>query len=189
MKNLNRILLIIVSLASSQMYAGQCDLIKLDSDFEGEQNFNKTIYLSKKERKKYEIKISKQGLILDSNGNLFDTRNLPNGIAMFVYSKDGQIYLSKKRSPLRFDHSSLVAGEKVIVAGVMNIRRGYLKVLTDNSAMYITSKTGNLKAAIYRLKIQGVNLKKMKVLFHFKSYGIKIVEHYKYNPITKKISY
>jgi len=191
MKIINIILgtwLILQVTLTSQVYAGQCDLIELDKDFIGEQNFNKTIYLSKSDRKKYEIKINKQGLIVDARGNPFDTRNLPNGTAQFVYSSDGRMYLTKKRSPLKFDHSSLVAGEAVIVAGEMNIRRGYLKVLTDVSAMYVTSKTGNLKSAIYRLKVWGANLTKMRVFFHFRL-SDNVVEHYSYDPITKRVSY
>jgi len=180
--------LVLLQVTISPAQAGQCDLIELDKDYVGEQNFNKTIYLSKSARKRHEIRINKQGLIVDAQGNLFDTRHLPNGTAMFVYSKDGKMYLTKKRSPLKFDHSSLVAGEEVIVAGEMNIRRGYLKVITDVSAMYVTSKTGNLKSSIYRLKVWGANLKKMRVFFHFRL-ASNVVEHYSYDPVTKKVSY
>jgi hypothetical protein len=143
------------------------ELIELDPDFIGEQKANNTIYLSKQECKKYEIRINKRGLIVDSKGKLIDTRFLPNGTAMFVYSKNKKIYISQRRMPLMFDHSSLVAGEPVIVAGSINIRRGNIKVLADPSAMYVSKEKANLNAAIKKLRELGANLSKMRVFYHF----------------------
>jgi len=84
---------------------------------------------------------------------------------MFVYSKTGKIYISTKRNRTKFDHSSLVGGEEVIVAGSMEITRGYLKFITDVSSRYVTTTKDNLKAVVYRLKVMGADISKMRVFF------------------------
>jgi len=152
---------------STATFAGQCKLVKLDSDYLDEQTTSKTVYLSKKNREMYKLNIGYDGLLLDGNGQVLDTRSMPNGTATFVYSKEGVIYLSKKRSINKFTHSSLVAGEKVIVAGTMSIRRGQLKFMTDISQRYVTKKEGNLKAALYRLKVMGADTQNTRLFFHF----------------------
>lgn len=159
------LIVLLVLVQVSLAHAGQCELIKLDEDFVGEQEFNKTIYVPVSERSNYEIKINSKGMILDRDGSPLDTRNLPNGIAMFVYSKEGKIYLSTRREGLVFDHSSLVGGEDVIVAGAIKVDRGYIDYVTDSSPMYQPKSTGNLKAAIYRLRVMGANTSKLRAFF------------------------
>lgn len=159
------LIVLLVLLQVSLSYAGQCDLIKLDEDFIGEQEFNHTIYVPENERSQYEIKINSKGQILTNNGTLLDTRHLSNGIAIFVYSKEGKIYLSTRRESLVFDHSSLVGGEDVIVAGAIKVDRGYIDYVTDSSPMYAATRTGNLKAAIYRLKVMGADTTNLRAFF------------------------
>ena len=167
MKTLLIIILAIHIFFTSISFAGQCELIKLDVDFIREHKDSNTIYLNKNERKKYRIRVNYKGQILDSRGRILDTRLLPNGTAMFVYSKDGIIYLSTKRSITKFTHSSLVAGEDVVVAGMMNIERGRVNFINDVSPRYVTKKEGNLKAALYRLKVMGVDTSKTRLFFQF----------------------
>ena len=159
------LLTIAMILQSALALAGQSELIQLDTDFKDEQRINKTIYVPQEERSQYEIKINDKGLILDSEGNVLDTRNLANGTAMFVYSKEGKIYLSTVRKPLIFDHSSLVGGEDVIVAGSMNVNRGRIDYITDASAMYESTSHGNLKSVIHRLNVMGADTQKMRAFF------------------------
>ena len=158
--------LILIVLLSFKLYAGQASLISLDTDFKGEQIINKTIYISKKERKQYIMKINAKGRILDNvTGDLLDTRRLPHGAIMFVYSKEGDILISKKRIFLKFDHSSLVAGDDVIVAGLMKVNRGVIDTVCDSSPMYIAPNKNNLKAFIYKLKTLGVDTHKLRAFF------------------------
>jgi len=167
MRNIIGVLCLVQIFIASVSFAGQCKLIELDVDYKSEQKTEKTIYLSKHERKRYELKVNYKGQLLDGSGRLLDTRHLPNGTAMFVYSKEGVLYLSTKKSINKFTHSSLVGGEEVIVAGTMSIRRGRLKFMTDVSERYVTEKEGNLKAAKYRLKVMGADLHDTKLFFHF----------------------
>jgi len=159
------LLSLLILLQSISTYAGQAELIKLDDDFVGEQEINKTIYVPQKDRSQYEIHINSQGLVLDTNGDKLDTRLLPGGTAMFVYSKEGKIYISKRQKRLKFHHSSLVGGDDVIVAGYIKVTRGHIMLLSDISPMYVAKSKGNLKAAIYRLKVMGADLNDLSALF------------------------
>ena len=159
--------LLISTAFMSVSFAGNAELIKLDSDYTSEHVDSKTIYLDSVQRKKFEIKVNYKGQVVNQYGRAIDTRNLPNGVAMFVYSKEGKIYLSTKRSITLFTHSSLVAGEDVIVAGMMSVRRGRVKFMTDVSPRYYTRSEGNLKAAKYRLKVMGVDTQRTRLFFHF----------------------
>lgn len=166
MRYILTVLVVALAFTASVSYAGQCDLIKLGVDYVNEHKDSNTVYLNKQERKRYEVKVNYKGQLVNQSGAI-DTRNLPNGTAMFVYSKDGKIYLSMKRSITKFTHSSLVAGEDVIVAGQMSIRRGRIKFMSDVSPRYVTESVGNLKSALYRLKVMGADTKRTKLFFHF----------------------
>jgi hypothetical protein len=148
-------------------YAGQSDLIKLGVDYHSEHKDSKTIHLNATQRKKYALTVNYRGLLLDGSGSVLDTRHLPNGTAMFVYGKDGVLYVSKSKSITKFTHASLVADEDVIVAGTISVRRGRVKFMTDISPRYVTKTEGNLKAAKYRLKVMGADLRALKLFFHF----------------------
>ena len=158
------LLLAVFYIMFSTVHAEDGNLIKLDSDFNREEKFNKTVYLSIKERRGYLAKV-KKGFIMEHENVPLDTRLLPNGTAMFVLSKDGQLYVSKKRIPLKFDHSSLVAGEPVVCAGTMKIRRGQLEYITDVSPMYKTKDKKPLEAVMKKLRELGVDVSKTRLFF------------------------
>lgn len=167
MKYILTLLFIAQTFIASVSFAGQCKLIKLDVDYVSEHQDSNTVYLNKQERRKYEVKVNYKGQLVNQHGGAIDTRNLPNGTAMFVYSKDGKIYLSLKRSITKFTHASLVSGEDVIVAGTMSIRRGKIKYMSDVSPRYVTKREGNLKSALYRLKVMGADTRDTGLFFHF----------------------
>ena len=159
--------LILVVLLCSNVFPQS--FIKLDSDFIGEQNFNGTIYLGQNKRGQFLARVNERGKVVDQYDRLLDTRLIANGMAMFVLSKDNELYISKRRIPLRFHHSSLVAGEDVICAGAINIRRGVIKILSDNSPMYVTKRKDEkpLRAVIKKLRLMRADLSRMRVFFHW----------------------
>ncbi|MDB4330197.1 hypothetical protein N9948_00520 [bacterium] len=128
-----------------------------DSDKEG------TVYLNSSERQKYKLTFEK-GRIWDAKGNEFDTRGI-NG-AIFVMTKDGSIYASRKEIANRFEHHSFVSGESVVCAGKLVIYNGHLKIIDDVSAQYPTKNHYPLTRVVSNLKSKGISFRKVKVVYY-----------------------
>ena len=146
--------------------ADTAKLIPLDGDFASDKSI---VLLSKQEREKYLLKVDTKGRLTDVGGKLLDTRNVANGTAIFVLSKNNKLYIAVHRRYLKFNHASFVSKEDVTVAGTVSIRRGRLKFITDNSSTYVTRKKDEkpLRAAIKKLRLMGADLAKMRVFFHW----------------------
>jgi hypothetical protein len=100
-------------------------------------------YLNAVERQAYRVSVSGDGRILDSKGAPFDTSqaktvraNEPNGHAIYVMDRDGNIFISNIQEKRRFHHSSLVAGEPVLAAGEIEIRDGRVLYIDNQSGHY-----------------------------------------------------
>ena len=120
----------------------------------------RVLYLADSEREAYRLHIV-NGLIYDSQGNLFDTADASSlhtdrPRAIFVMDDDGNFYASKSHSAGEFHHSSLIAGRPVAAAGEMEVQEGRLVALSDRSGHYRPRRafTGQ---AIDRLKKNGVD--------------------------------
>ena len=141
--------------------------LKLHALFRGENLKNsvyRAIYLDKKQRKKYELKIIK-GRLYTQGGSLFDTGGLSNSMSNYVLSKDGKLYSSRIKRRVTFEHSSYVAGEDVICAGTMKVVRGKLLIISDMSAQYVAHAYYNLDLVIKYLKEKGVDTSKVKKFY------------------------
>jgi len=105
----------------------------------------------------------RDGLLYDSRGKPFDTAAAPEGKAMFVMDRAGNIYAwSTERVPGRRNHSSLLAGGPVATAGEIKAAGGRITDVSNESGHYETTLE-MLNQFIYRLRWGGVDVSGIKV--------------------------
>jgi len=98
-------------------------------------------YLDDTGRQAYKL-TTKNGLLYDAKGNLFDTAGGSSlhrgggGRAIFVMDSTGNIYASNYHGKGKFHHSSFLAGGPVAAAGEISVVRGKLTEITDRSGHY-----------------------------------------------------
>ena len=118
--------------------------VAMDSDYDGEETGavwgTSVKYLSAQERKQYELLVSREGLLVDAENRLFDTRGAGTvtgkGKAIFVMSEAGNIYASLEQQAGIFHHSSFLAGAPVAAAGEIEVIDGVVKTLSNRSGHY-----------------------------------------------------
>jgi hypothetical protein len=95
-------------------------------------------YLSKKERKPYEVFIDKNGLVVDSQG--LPLTSPMNGNrpyeAIYVISPKGRFYASYLTPDDLFQHSSFLSGGDVIAAGGITFHKGTIQTISNASGHY-----------------------------------------------------
>lgn len=93
----------------------------------------KVRYFTPEERAHFELKLGKDGLIRDANGELYDTFGQE---AIFVMDENGRFFASEYSKYGVFHHSSLVEGGPVSGAGKILVKEGKLILLIDESGHY-----------------------------------------------------
>ncbi|MDB5807030.1 MAG: protein IQM3-like [Betaproteobacteria bacterium] len=91
-------------------------------------------YLTKEEQSDFELKI-KDGLLYDSSGKPLDTQGKPG---LVVMDTNGRIYFAPNEMdiPHVFHHSSLVAGEDVMIAAKLVAKNGTISSMSRQSGHY-----------------------------------------------------
>jgi len=118
-------------------------------------------YLNEDQRKEFLISV-KEGKLVDSGGSLFDTRDASSlhqtiSRAIFVMDKHGSIYASKQHEYCQFHHSSFLSGAPVASAGEIEVERGLLKLISNQSGHY-RPPLALAKQTIEELERQGAML-------------------------------
>ena len=137
-------------------------LLKLDDIWSEGSNFK---YLSYDERQSYKVTF-RDGLILDSEGNDFDSSHAYAGQAMFVMDELGDIYITNKFERINFEHNSFMGGKSVICAGTMIIRSGRLERINDFSAQYVSLDRYPLTKVVSLLKKAGISFVDVRVVYN-----------------------
>jgi hypothetical protein len=83
-------------------------------------------------RQAYKLRV-KEGRLYDAGGNPFDTGD---EIALYVMDQQGQIFAARTSVHDSLHHSSLLAGEPVAGAGIMQVRQGRVMLINDRSGHY-----------------------------------------------------
>ena len=126
---------------------------------------NQVKYLDEVERNQYEVKIEEGKL--KRNGVLFDTHSETSifsgrGIAIYVVSLDGKLYISSHNRG-RFHHSSFLSGAPVKGAGeVQTNAEGQIIFLSPNSGHYNPGKK-ELLIILKWLQEQSVDLRPIRL--------------------------
>ncbi len=100
-------------------------------------------YLNAQQRLAYRLYVNEEGLLLDAEGNLFDTaagRSMhtpAGGRAIFVMDGYGNLYASNRHVAGKFQHSSFLAGQPVAGAGELKVTRGRLELVSNKSHHYM----------------------------------------------------
>ncbi|HEX6076685.1 MAG TPA: ADP-ribosyltransferase [Micromonosporaceae bacterium] len=106
---------------------------------------NQVGYLDGAQRDRLRVRIGRDGLLYDADGNLVDTRLAYSqyrgpGFTEFVMDTAGNIYVKPTQqpqdAPLIFAHSSFLAGGPVAAAGEVHVVNGRLVAATNTSGHY-----------------------------------------------------
>jgi len=166
---MKQFIFIITLLSSFLLHSSEChhslvrataekyELQELNDEYLGEKDGNsalmnklvgektRVVYLDEKQRAEYEVK-AVDGRLYYIDGDYLVGKVDPNypfsydPWAIFVMDRNGRIYISFNQSVGRFQHSSLVAGEKVAAAGMIHIQDGVISSMTDRSGHYRPKK-------------------------------------------------
>jgi len=117
----------------SKIDEGQSSLLPIGGDYRREEDRG-VRYLSTQEREACHVSM-KNGKILTAEGGRFDTgKELYE--AIFVLDAKMNLYISKASIDGKIHHSSLVAGEPVIMAGTIKVKNGKPYYISDSSGHY-----------------------------------------------------
>ncbi|MCB0412561.1 MAG: hypothetical protein KDD22_08555 [Bdellovibrionales bacterium] len=154
MKQFSKIFLVYLTLFSISGWAQYVEF-KLDPSYFHEEitqedgltkdKLKPTIYLfTEEERAPYRVYFQ-DGILYDNEGKPLDTTAIdPEGKAIFVMDLKGNFYSSSiytddkegEKLPLRFHHSSFLAGAPVAGAGTWIVQRGIIQLVTNSSGHY-----------------------------------------------------
>ncbi|KAJ1328917.1 hypothetical protein MN608_05647 [Microdochium nivale] len=113
------------------------------------------IYYTREQAEPLKIKVGDEGLLYDSNGNLFDTTEDYDGepsktAAIFVLDTDGtSLYASRQSKKYLFHHSTFLAGKDVTSAGEMFVRDGVIEWMSNASGHYRPSEVAYVQLKQY----------------------------------------
>lgn len=145
---------------------------KLLLDNQGKQKDEEysTTYLTAQSRAEFNLDISKGKL--HKKGSLYDSSSLlshgKKGFVSFTLNTAGELsvfehlYAAKTIDDLIFFHSSMNAGEAVLAAGEMQIKKGMLVCITTHSGHYQPSAYNIFRLLVY-LDDRKVDLSKVKI--------------------------
>lgn len=121
-------------------------------------------YLSPAQRRPYWVRINSSGKLIDANNQLLTTTSGRNfgGAAMFVMDRNGDLFVSMHEEDGKFQHSSLVAGEHLAMAGEIRVERGRITYINNASGHYKPSKA-QMNQFINRLRDAGAPLSGVEV--------------------------
>ena len=92
-------------------------------------------YFTEDERESLHVHIQ-AGLLMDVNNETFDTTGSTEGYALFVVDLRGNLLILKTHERYKLQHSSLVAGEDVLIAGTIQVENGVITGLNNDSGHY-----------------------------------------------------
>ncbi|WP_446221743.1 hypothetical protein ACTWPB_17765 [Nocardia sp. IBHARD005] len=127
-------------------------------------------YLTEADREQFRLAVH-DGLLYDSNGNLFDTASArtlwtPNGgRAIFAMDKDGYLYAAPFHILGEFHHSSFLAGEPVAGAGEIAVAQGRVLMISDHSTHYQPARKFT-RQVLDSLRRQGAEISDHQVEYH-----------------------
>lgn len=155
--------------ATVTVIEGQPQPITLNYRCVGEEKFNGNFirpkYLTEEESKKYVLVQDAQGLLLNMDGEKFDTTGLRNDLALYVVDMNGTIYSSRIDTPIEFEHSSYLAGKPVMCAGYWHVVDGDIQLINDRSYKYITLDHKNLDWCMEFMKKRGMDFNEVPVFY------------------------
>lgn len=121
-------------------------------------------YLNNQEREKYLVTVNARGEILDSSGKALFTTCGANfgGAAMFIMDAQGNFFVSTHEEDGVFQHSSLVGGEPVAMAGEIKVERGRVEYISNSSGHYKPSRE-HMEQCLRRMRELGISLRGVEV--------------------------
>lgn len=122
----------------------------------------KVKYFTPEEQAKYALQIKEENGALklyDSKGNLYDTTNETSkgkkGYVAYVLTLDGRLivhaHVNTRTEEYAFRHSTLAAGEPVICSGLMQVEKGEIRRMDNNSGHY-KPEAANLYNVVKKFK-------------------------------------
>lgn len=93
-------------------------------------------YLTERGRKEHEVFVNCEGQFVDHEGHIL---NSPQGMidkAIFAIDEEGRMFVSHYQQVGRFQHSSLVAGGNVLLAGEILFINGHIAYISNQSGHY-----------------------------------------------------
>jgi hypothetical protein len=129
-------------------------------------------YLDEIQRQDFRLHVDKDGLLRNSDGDLFDTADAVSahggpggGRATFVMDKNGDIYSSLEQKVGRFHHSSFLGGEPVAAAGELGVTDGKVHLVTNNSGHYQPNKDSTMEFMQHLFKEKSATRENFNVIW------------------------